>query len=44
MKKIIGIFALMLFVFPLSVMAVDEEWEIDDTEIEDNSDAIVMRV
>lgn len=42
MKKKVGIFALMLFIFPLSLMASDAEWELDDSDLED--EPVVMRV
>lgn len=42
MKKKVGIFALILFVFPLSLMASDAEWELDDSDLED--EPVVMRV
>ena len=46
MKKIIGIFVLGMFIFPLNIIASDDTWEIDDSfGIDDDDDApIVMKV
>lgn len=45
MKKIIGIFALVLFVSSLSILVAEDSWEtVEDSDLEGDDEPIVMKV